>query len=477
MGQDAEREGGSLLAPPEEVLSTMGGDGRRRWMYPILSKGSLYWKRLAVGWGLIALFVALPLVPINGAPAILLDVVHRKFFLFGMLFRPTDTVLLMVTMLGILLTIFLLTALAGRVWCGWGCPQTVYLEFVFRPIERLFEGKESTRKRADEAEMSVNLFFRKVGKYAVWLVISLLMAHVFVSYFAGWSSLVAWMTGPPAENWGFFLIMALTTAMIMADFAWFREQMCTLACPYARLQSVLMDRDSLIVSYDVGRGEPRSRRKREQAEVEAPPLGDCVDCGACVRTCPTGIDIRNGLQMECVSCTQCIDACDAIMDKVGRPRGLIRYTSENALEEARPRIVRPRVVMYGLGLAVLATLFTLALTGRAEVGVNLTRVPGAPFMELPGGDIANRLRFRVENETGADAVFQIKVLAPEGASLRVIGSPEIAVKSAELVHQDTWVVIPRERFAGDALEGRFQVVSDKGQESVVVPFQLLGPAR
>lgn len=482
MTQEPKKGEGVLLAPPDEVLSTLEKDGKRRWMYPTPFKGDYYKWRLIVGWVLIAVFVSLPLIPINGNPAVLLDVVHRRFHLFGLMFRPTDTVLMMLTLLGILLTIFLLTALAGRVWCGWGCPQTVYMEFVFRPIERFWEGKESARRRADQAEMSVDLFFKKVGKYATWLVVALALAHVFVSYFVGWSALIEWMTGPPAQHWGFFVIMALTTGMIMVDFAWFREQMCTLACPYARLQSVLMDRDSLIVSYDPGRGEPRGRikkGKKGKAELdlkEEQPLGDCVDCGACVRTCPTGIDIRDGLQMECINCTQCIDACDSIMDKVGKPRGLIRYTSENILEKAKARVLRPRVVLYTLGLAVLLTLFTIVLTSRAEVGINITRVPGAPFTQLPDGQIANRVRFRIENATGADASFTLKVLQPEKASLRVIGAPQIAVKDGELTHQDTWVVIPADAFQGQqSLEGQFQVLSDQGDASEVTTFKLLGP--
>lgn len=485
----------SLLEPPDEVLSTMNKDGRRRWLYPVLSDGLYQKRRTFVAWGLILLYIALPIVPINGNPALLLDVVHRKFHIFGATLRPTDTLLMMFTLMSIFLGIVMITALLGRAWCGWACPQTVYMEFVFRPIERLFEGKESVRKRADEAELTMDRFWRKAGKFSVWTLVALGLAHVFVSYFVGWSSLIHWMTGSPREHWGFFVMMGLTTALILADFAWFREQMCTLTCPYARIQSVLLDRDSLIVSYDAQRGEPRTKPGRKASGADpialvdgeagvASKIGDCVDCGACVRTCPTGIDIRNGLQMECIGCTQCIDACDAIMDKVGKPRGLVRYTSENVLEKKPARVLRPRVVMYSLGLAILATLFTITILSRQSIEASVVRVPGPLFSVLPDGDIANRLRFRVENHTGEDGAFHIEALAPQGAQVRVIGATEIQVKAGEMVHQDAWVVAPKGAFQGlGTAEGSFRVVAvpKAGAQEVEpgrpLPFKLMGPSK
>ncbi|MDX1547055.1 MAG: cytochrome c oxidase accessory protein CcoG, partial [Rhodothermales bacterium] len=348
----------TILDSPEEVLTTLTKDGKRRWMYPTPSPGRYQRARLVVGWLLIALFVALPLVPINGRPAVLLDVVRREFALFGLVFYPTDTFLLLLFMVGTFLAVVLFTALLGRVWCGWGCPQTVYLEFVFRPIERWVEGKEHVRKRRDDGPWTLDKVWRKGVKWALYLVLSLALAHVFVSYFVGWSQLTAWMQQPPAAHWGYFVIMALTTGLVLFDFGYFREQMCTITCPYARFQSVLLDPHSLIVSYDPVRGEPRGRGKQREN------LGDCIDCFACVRTCPTGIDIRDGLQMECIACTQCIDACDDIMDRVGSPRGLIRYTSEQALEGKPTKRLRPRTVVYGGLLIVVAMLFTIALTSR-----------------------------------------------------------------------------------------------------------------
>ena len=261
----------SVLESPEDVLSTLRADGKRRWMYPTETRGRFWRKRLVLGWALIVLFVALPIIKIGGKPAVLLDVAAREFTFFGTTFYPTDTLYLMLFGISALVSVALLTALLGRVWCGWGCPQTVYLEFVFRPIERLIEGKEHVRQRRDaRKELTWDKAWRKGAKWAAYLVISVALAHVFVSYFVGWESLLRWMTSPPTEHWGYFVLMGATTALVAFDFGVFREQMCTITCPYARFQSVLLDEDSMIVSYDPRRGEPRARRgKKAIAEEQA----------------------------------------------------------------------------------------------------------------------------------------------------------------------------------------------------------------
>ena len=335
-------EGPGVVDSPEEVLTTLTKEGKRRWIYPTLSEGRFLRWRGIVAWTLIAIYLALPIIHINGKPAVLLDLINREFAIFGATFYPTDTLLLMLLFIGTLVAIVLISALLGRVWCGWGCPQTVYLEFVFRPIERFFEGTENRRKRRDEGPLTFDKAWRKIVKWGAFTAVSLLLAHSLVAYFVGWDRLLTWMTEPPTEHWGYFVMMAVTTGLILFDFGYFREQMCTITCPYARFQSVLLDPDSLIVSYDPERGEPRGRGKKREN------LGDCIDCFACVRTCPTGIDIRDGLQMECIACTQCIDACDDIMDKMGFEPGLIRYTSEHELEGKKTRWLRPRTAIYSL---------------------------------------------------------------------------------------------------------------------------------
>ncbi|NBC17616.1 MAG: cytochrome c oxidase accessory protein CcoG [Bacteroidetes bacterium] len=458
-----------ILDSPEEVLTTLTKEGERKWIYPTPSKGYFYKWRLIVGWALIALFLALPLIPINGRPALLFDVLQREFAIFGFVFYPTDTLLLLLLAISVAIGIILFTALLGRVWCGWACPQTVYLEFVYRPIERLFEGKEHVRKRRDEGPWTWDKAWRKGAKLSTYLVISLILSHSFVAYFVGWENLIRWIQSPPTENWGYFVMMAFTTGLVMFDFTYFREQMCTITCPYARFQSVLLDPDSLIVSYDEDRGEPRGRGKKRDG------LGDCIDCYACVRTCPTGIDIREGLQMECVACTQCIDACDDIMDKMGFEPGLIRYTSEHELEGKKTRWLRPRTMLYSGLLVVLLSAFTLVLANRGAYDVNVGRSVGEPFMELPDGQIANRLRFRVHNQTAEATSFRISVVAPDGAEARIVGTQPITLEPQEMTRTEAWIVVPPDAFEDGSREGTFRLTFDDGTTHDV-SFMLLGPS-
>ena len=471
----------TVLESPDEVLSTLRSDGKRKWLYPTPSKGRFWRQRQVLGWSLVALFVALPVVRIGGKPAVFLDMVHREFTFFGFTFYPTDTFLLLLFGISALLSIALLTALLGRVWCGWGCPQTVYLEFLYRPIERWIEGKEHVRKRRDEGPWIWGKTWRKGLKWTVYVLISVALAHVFVSYFVGWEALLDWMRGSPFDHWGFFVLMAGTSALVLYDFAFFREQMCTIACPYARFQSVLLDEDSMIVSYDPNRGEPRTKRsKKKIAQEEAgllPAKGDCIDCFACVRTCPTGIDIRDGLQMECIACTQCIDACDDIMDAIDKPRGLIRYTSEHALEGVKTRVVRPRTAIYTVLLLALATVFTVALTTRHAYDINVGRSTGAPFVELPDGTIANRLRFRVRNQTARDATFEVQAAEPADMTLRIVGVQPVALAPQEMKRLETWVILSRTAFEGQSTrEASFRLVFSDGLTETVT-FPLLGPSQ
>ena len=314
---------GSILKPEEQVLPTLNRDGKRKWINPSIELGQKWNYRRWVAYALIAFFVVLPHLRIQGKPYVLIDIASRQFTFIGHTFYPTDTPLLACLTLATFFSVMLVTSLAGRVWCGWGCPQTVYMEFLFRPIDRLFNGtvgKGGKTKR----QLSGAMQFARV---LVYLVCCMFLAHVFLSYFVGTDRLSKWIVTPPTEHPTAFLIMAGTTAAMMFHFLFFREQLCLIACPYGRFQSVMLDRKSLIVAYDTGRGEPRKKGKRQPLSLEVltkPANGDCVDCGRCTAVCPTGIDIRNGLQLECIHCAQCIDACNAVMGKVGLPSGLIR---------------------------------------------------------------------------------------------------------------------------------------------------------
>lgn len=401
----------TLLQPEERVLSTLEADGTRRWIKPRVSPGRFFNRRRIVAYALIAIFTLLPYIKINGKPAILLDILNREFTILGYTFLPTDTLLLALFALSVLIAIFLLTALFGRVWCGWACPQTVYMEYVFRPIERLFEG---TAGRGGTAKRQV-AGWRRLARIVVYFAISFYLAHTFLAYFVGVENLRQWVFGSPLDHPIAFLIVMAVTGLMMFDFVYFREQLCIVACPYGRLQSVLLDRQSLIVSYDERRGEPRGKLKKPEA---GEPQGDCIDCEMCVSTCPTGIDIRDGLQLECLHCAQCIDACDAIMTKVGKPTGLIRYSSQEAIEEGRRRLLRPRVILYPAILTVLCTALLVTLTTKSEVDASVLRSAGA-LHTISEGKVVNRLQLKLTNRTNQTATYTVAVLDEPRITLRL----------------------------------------------------------
>ena len=402
------------MSPPvsrHRVLSTLNQDGTRHWIRPRLARGRFLRRRQIVAYALIALFVFLPRIPIGGRPALLIDLGARELSAFGMVFRPSNGFLLMLLGLTIALTIFVLTALLGRVWCGWGCPHTVYLEHVFRPIERWLEGTP-----AQQAKLS-RFHPRRLIKWAVFAALAFTVANVFLAYFVGAKRLETWVFESPLEHLGGFGVVVCVAALMLANFGWFREQTCIVACPYGRLQSVLLDRQSLIVGYDARRGEPRSKLRKQLPVVEA-PRGDCVDCGACVAVCPTGIDIRDGLQMECVGCAQCIDACDAVMDKLHRPRHLIGYTSQDQLAGKPRKLLRPRTVIYPALLAIVASLLAWGVLSRASSEIWALRNDGPSFVALPDGRVASAVKLKIENETDATRHYVISLAGSPDAELK-----------------------------------------------------------
>lgn len=453
--------------PPLQVLSTLNEDGSRRWLRPRLSPGGLWRRRRVVAYALMVVFFALPYLRLGGKPLVLLDIPRREFTILGTTFLPTDTMLLMLLMVSIALGIFLLTALLGRVWCGWACPQTVYLEFLFRPIERWVEGGRSGSLALDRD--GNHLHPRRLAKYAIYLVLALFLAHTFLAYFVGIEQLVQWVRRSPLEHPTSFLVMAGTTAMIFADFAWFREQTCIVACPYGRLQSVLLDRRSLIVGYDPNRGEPRMRGIKARAAA----AGDCIDCGACVQTCPTGIDIRDGLQMECIHCTQCADACDAIMDQVGTPRGLIRYTSQASLAGAPQGLVRPRVVIYPAVMAVAVGLLAFNLGTRVDTEVTLLRGIGAPFTREPNGLIINQVRVKITNRGRATRAYQVAMTEAEPFLLVAPVNP-VSIAGGRTQESSVFVVAPPAEFTSGAREVTLLITDGAGYRAEF-PYRLQGP--
>lgn len=448
------------------VLPTLNEDGTRRWIRPKPAHGAYWRARRVVAVVLMVVFFLIPHLRMVGKPLILLDLPRRQFTLFGTTFLPTDTLLLMLLLASILITIFLLTALFGRVWCGWACPQTVYMEFLFRPIERLVEGGRSGSLGLDKERR--HLHPRRLLKYAIYSVLALFLAHTFLAYFVGTEALAQWVRRSPADHPTSFFVMAGTAVAVFANFTYFREQTCMVACPYGRMQSVLLDRQSLIVAYDATRGEPRMKGK-----VRPAGAGDCIDCGACVLTCPTGIDIRDGLQMECIHCTQCADACDDVMTRVGKPTGLIRYTSRELLEGHARHFVRPRTVLYPLALAIFLGGFAYTLATRAAADVTVLRGTGEPFTTQDDGRIANQVRVKIANRTDAAHDYRIEVGGASEGTVIVPQNP-LRVEAGESAVTTLFILLPRDAFD----DGEHPVtvrVGDGAGFTTDIPYRLVGP--
>jgi len=366
-------------------------------------------------------------------------------------------------LLTIFVAIFLVTAWVGRAWCGWACPQTVYMEFLFRPLERWLEGGLNAQKRLDQSGAN----WRRVLKHGVFALLALALAHIFLAYFVGIERLVHWVTRSPFEHPSGFLVVGATALLVFADFGYFREQMCTIACPYARLQSALIDPGSLIIGYDRGRGEPRGRGEQK---------GDCVDCGACVVACPTGIDIREGLQVECIACAQCVDACDSVMLKFRRPLGLIRYAPAHSFSDSAHSIPprRGRVVVYALLLGGLVAALVLYGRSSQRPEITLLRGIGAPFV-LQGDRVQNQIRINIQNHKSEPVSYQLELELAPGAELVAPENP-IGVAAGGRATTSVFVTLPASAFHGDSLDVRL-LFRDAHGESFERSYRLLGPGR
>jgi len=407
----------SPIQAPGRVLSTLNVDGTRRRLRPRPSHGRWERARRITAYVLMVIFMVVPLVRIAGRPLVLFDLPGRRFTLFGTTFLSTDTVLFMLLFLALAVAIFLVSAVLGRVWCGWTCPQTVYLEFLFRPVERLFEGGWLGSRRLDREK---RLSPRRIVKNAVYLVFALVLAHTFLAYFVPWEELRFWLVRSPVHHSTSFFLVMVTTGLIYFDFAYFREQTCLLACPYGRLQAVLLDRHSMIVGYDAGRGEPRGKGVAQRETG----LGDCIDCRMCVQTCPTGIDIREGLQMECVHCTQCMDACDRVMVQVGKPPGLIRYGSQDGFEGRRSGWLRPRVVLYPIALAIVLGTFVTLLALRRDTDITVLGGAEVPYTVGSHDEIVNQLRIKLVDRAGRDRRYHLALEPGDPGRLIVPVDPQ-----------------------------------------------------
>ena len=398
-------------------LATADKEGRRKWIYPRKPHGRFYRGRTWFSGLLLAIMFAGPFITIHGEPLLLVNIVERKFAVLGRIFWPQDALILAVGLLVLFTGIAFFTAAYGRLWCGWACPQTVMMEMVFRKIEYAIEGDAPSQRNWHHAPWGAAKISRKLLKHGIFFALSFLIGNVLLSYIIGWQQLWQIITDPPSKHLVGLAFMTAFALLFYGIFARFREQACTFICPYGRFQSVLLDENSIVVAYDRKRGENRGPLRHEQGfeARRASGFGDCVACQQCVAVCPTGIDIRDGTQMECVHCTACIDACDAVMDKIGRPRGLVRYASLNGIERGERLKFTPRLGIYTTVLVALAGLEAFLVFTRTDLQTTLLRAPGALFQQMPDGRLSNLYTVRVLNKTDRELPVQLKLENPSGA--------------------------------------------------------------
>ncbi len=414
----------------QEPASSINRDGSRNYVHPADVSGRFTTLRYVVFAVLMLIYLALPFWHINGRPAVFLDIAHRRFFLFGGSFNAQDFWLVFFLLTGIAFVLIVATTMLGRVWCGYACPQTVFLEGVYRRIERFIEGPRNQRMKRNKGPMNFDKAWRKGLKHVLFFSLSLLFSHFVLSYFVSLPSLLEMIGGSPADHPEAFGWMVAMTLVLYGNFAWFREQLCMIICPYGRLQSTLTDRDTMVIGYDILRGEPRGKKSKKKPEKE---VGDCVDCKRCVQVCPTGIDIRNGLQLECIGCAACVDACDEVMLKLGRDKGLVRYDSLNGLEQKEKRSARPRLMLYSLVFLVWLGGMTFAFSSREAYEANILRPPGGVPFIVNEGVIQNTLQVHIVNKMDTAQTYHLEPVTEEGFEY-ILPMPEVTLEGGTSRH-------------------------------------------
>lgn len=442
--QNKEYKGGQgQVLDPEtfrDSVNTMDSSGKRKWVFPRKPKGRYTNYRLLVSIFLLAVFFIIPFIKINGNPLLLINILDREFFIFGQPFYPQDFFILALGAITSIVFIILFTVVFGRIFCGWICPQTIFMEMVFRKIEYAIEGDRNKQIRLDNQPWNGEKIWKRGLKWTIFLIISLIITHFMFMYIVGYEEVIRIMKEGPFANPTNFLVMILFTAAFYFVFAWFREQVCTLVCPYGRLQGVLIDKQTINVYYDFKRGENRAKWRKGE-DRRAAGKGDCIDCNQCVVVCPTGIDIRNGQQLECVNCTACIDACDEVMVKVGLPTGLIRYATEDEIEQERPFKFTNRMKAYSVVLALLVGFLGFLLYNRGAMEAKFIKPAGSTFF-VKDGKITNIYNYTFLNKTNEDKIVTIRVIEPANGTVTFSGSNKIKIKKDNITKGTVNVSFP-----------------------------------
>lgn len=422
--------------------------GNRKWVYAKKPKGKWYTRRTIFSWFVLLFFIGAPFIRIGGHPFILLDIASRKFIIFGAIFWAQDTFILALLMLSFVLFILLFTVTFGRLWCGWACPQTIFLEMVFRKIEYLIEGDYKKRYKLDQGPWTSEKIIKKTVKHIIFILISLTITNVFLMWFIGNEKWFQLATEPFSEHLTGIFIILLVSGFFYWVYSFFREQICTMVCPYGRMQSVLLDSKSIVVTYDYKRGEPRGVKNS----------GDCIDCGQCISVCPTGIDIKNGTQLECINCSACIDQCNSVMKSIGKKPGLIRYDSETGIKEGHKTIWNVRNKAYSAVLLVLFSFFIYTLLSRPAIETTILRTPGLLYQENAGDIISNVYNIKIVNKTHNEMPLELRLLSHEG-EIKMAGS-KMEIKDQAMFQSTFILFIPKEFLKSDNTKVEFGIYSN-----------------
>ena len=450
-----------------DSVATISNEGTRNFINPKKPKGRLYNLRTRFSIFYLIVFFSLPFIKVHGEPLLMLNVLDRKFIIFGMVFWPQDFFIFGIAMLTFVVFIILFTVVFGRIFCGWACPQTIFMEMVFRKIEYWIDGDSAKQKQLKAMPWNAEKIRKRALKFVIFFSLSFIIANFFLAYLISMDQLLGYLKDPLAHI-GTLISLLVFTSVFFFVYWWFREQACLVVCPYGRLQGVLLDKNSIVVAYDHKRGEPRGKLKKKEdhdckcvdckddgacksisqkMEAIVPQQGDCIDCFACVRVCPTGIDIRNGTQLECVNCTACIDACDAIMTSIKKPVGLVRYASENSIVNGVKLRFTARIKAYTSVLALLMSLLVFLLVSRTDLDARLMRTAGMTYTSLPDGRISNLYNLKLANKTHEDIPYTLKLENMPG-EIEVIGNSSLIVKKEDYSHLQFFIKLNRNEIKG-----------------------------
>lgn len=457
-----------------DSIATVDQDGKRIWLYPKKPSGRFYNARTIVSLVFLAVFLVFPFIKYNGEQLFLFNVLERKFIFFGILFTPQDFHLFVLVLLTFFVFIILFTVVFGRLFCGWVCPQTVFMEMFFRRIEYWIEGDAGAQRKLDASPWNSEKIRKKTLKHLIFFAISFVVSNYFLAYIITMDEVLKIVREPVTQHWGGFFAILGFSGVFYGVFARMREQVCTTICPYGRLQGVLLVKDSIVVAYDHKRGEPRGKLKKNPVEqIRASVQGDCIDCKLCIAVCPIGIDIRNGTQLECTNCTACIDACDQIMEKVDKPKGLIRYDSETGINSGVRRIFTPRVYAYSFVLMALLALDVVLIANRGMIESIILRSPGQLYQEKDAEHITNLYTYKLINKSGKDLPFELKLKQPEG-KIEFVGQSHDQLTKDKVAEGAFFVNMPLNQLNGRKTELEIEVISN-GKVIDKVTTNFMGP--